>query len=107
MPLKLFQEIEHKAEDVFGWDEECTTWIKISIGIVYQKHKNWNNAKPWLEHARAASYVANREEDGIFVALDEAMDKCYFTYLSDEGRPFKTVFGVSGITIRLNRLHLD
>ena len=105
--LELFRKIEHKAEDVFGWDEERTIWIKISIGIVYQKHKNWNDAKPWFEHARAASYGANGEEDGISVALDEAMDKCYFTYLSDEGRPFKTVFGVSGITIRPNRLHLD
>ena len=105
--LELFRKIEHKAEYVFGWDEERTIWIKISIGIVYQRHRNWNDAKQWFEHARAASYMANGEEDGISVALDEAMDKCYFTYLSNEGRPFKTVFGVSGITIRSNRLHLD
>lgn len=104
---ELFRKIEHKAEDVFGWYEERTIWIKISIGIVYQKHKNWNDAKPWFEHARVASYMANGGEDGITVALDKALDKCYFTYLSDEGRPFKTVFGVSGITIRPNRLHLD
>jgi hypothetical protein len=57
---ELFRKIEHKAEDVFGWDEERTIWIKISIGIVYQKHKNWDDAKPWFEHARAASYAANR-----------------------------------------------
>jgi len=104
---ELFREIGRKAECVFGWHEERTIWINISIGIVYQKRKDWNGARPWFEHARVASYAANGEKDGITVALDEAMDKCYFTYLSDEGRPFKTVFGVSGITIRPNRLHLD
>ena len=103
----VFHRIEQKAEDDFGWDDERTIWAKISIGLVYQKHRDWERAKPWFEHAYAASFAANGDEDGITRSLRTAMDKRHFSYVSDEGRPFKTIFGVSGLTIRPNRLHLD
>lgn len=103
----LFNKIEHKAEDDFGWDEERTVWGKISIGIIYEKTKGWEYAKLWFNHAYAASMIANGEEDGITKALQVALDKHHFSYLSDEGRPFKTIFGVSGITFRPARLHID
>ena len=102
-----FAEIGQKAENDFGWDDERTIWAKISIGIVYQRHRSWESAKPWFEFARAASFAANGEEDGITRSLETAMEKRHFSYVSDEGRPFKTIFGVSGLTIRPNRLHLD
>ena len=104
---KTFQKIEQKADDSFGWDDERTIWAKISIGIIYQRHRNWERAKPWFDHALAASYAANGDEDGITRSLLTAMDKRHFSYISDEGRPFKTIFGVSGFAVRPNRLHLD
>lgn len=105
--LRIFMNVDHKAEDDFGWDQERTIWAKITIGLVYQKYKSWDRAKIWFEHAHAASWAANGEEDGITRSLQAAMEKGHFSYISDEGRPFKTIFGVSGMTIRPNRLHLD
>ena len=102
-----FEKIVEKADLYFGWDDERTIWAKISIGIIYQRHKTWERAKPWFDYALAASYAANGEEDGITKSLQTAMDKRHFSYVSDEGRPFKTIFGVSGLMIRPNRLHLD
>ena len=102
-----FTEIVQKADNNFGWDDERTIWAKISIGIVYQRYRNWESAKPWFEFAYAASFAANGEEDGITRSLQTAMEKRHFSYVADEGRPFKTIFGVSGLTLRPNRLHLD
>ena len=102
-----FTQIIQKADNDFGWDDERTIWAKISIGIVFQRYRNWESAKPWFEFAHAASFVANGEEDGITRSLQTAMEKRHFSYVSDEGRPFKTIFGVSGLMVRPNRLHLD
>ena len=102
-----FEKIIQKADHYFGWDDERTIWAKISIGIIYQRHKTWEHAKPWFDYALAASYAANGEEDGITKSLQTAMVKRHFSYVTDEGRPFKTIFGVSGLMIRPNRLHLD
>ena len=104
---RIFNQIEHKAEDDFGWDDERTIWGKISIGIIYEKQKGWDYAKTWFNHAYAASMAANGDEDGITLALQKAFDKRHFAYLSDEGRPFKSIFGVNGITFRPARLHID
>jgi hypothetical protein len=104
---KLFKQIEQKADDNFGWDEERTIWRKISIGIIYERFKGWEYARPWFDHANAASIAANGDEDGITKALQVALDKHHFSYLLDEGRPFKTIFGVNGITFRPTRLHID
>jgi hypothetical protein len=104
---KLFNRIEHKSEDDFGWDDERTIWAKISIGIIYERQKGWEYAQAWFTHAYAASMAANGEEDGITKALQKAFDRRHFSYLSDEGRPFKSIFGVSGITFRPARVHID
>lgn len=103
----LFNEIEHKAEDDFGWDEERTIWGNMSIGIIYESTKGWEYAKTWFRHAHSGSFAANGEKDEITKALDVALKKHHFPYLSDEGRPFKTIFGVSGMTIRPTRLHIN
>jgi tetratricopeptide (TPR) repeat protein len=103
----LFNQIEHKAEVNFGWDDERTTWGKISIGIIYENNKGWEYAKSWFNHAYAASHAANGDDDGITKALQAALDKRHFSYLSDEGRPFRTIFGVNGLTVRPMRLHID
>jgi tetratricopeptide (TPR) repeat protein len=104
---RIFSQIEHKAEDDFGWDEERTIWTKINIGIIYETTKGWDYAKEWFNHAYAASIAANGDEDGISKSLQIALDKRHFSYISDEGRPFKTIFGVNGITFRPTRLHID
>jgi len=104
---RLFEQIEQKAEDEFGWDSERTIWAKINIGIIYERTKSWEYAQPWFNHAYAASIAANGDEDGISRSLQTALEKRHFAYISDEGRPFKTIFGVSGFTIRPARLHID
>ncbi|MCJ1381030.1 hypothetical protein MMC17_004139 [Xylographa soralifera] len=103
----IFRDVEQKAENTFGWDQERTVWAKITIGIVYQRYKGWKLAKPWFDHAYSASFAANGDEDGVTMSLQAALDKQHFSYISDEGRPFKTIFGVTGFSIRPNRLHLD
>ena len=105
--LEIIRKVGRKAEEDFGWDQERTIWAKISIGIVYQRYKSWEHAKLWFEHAYAASFAANGDEDGMTMSLQAALDKHHFSYVSDEGRPFKTIFGVSGLTIRPNRLHIN
>jgi hypothetical protein len=105
--LRLFEQIEHKADDDFGWDSERTIWAKINIGIIYERTKGWEYAEIWFNHAYAASTAANGVEDGITLALETSLEKRHFSYLSDEGRPFKAIFGVSGVTIRPMRLHIE
>ena len=68
-----------KAENDFGWDAEITIWAKISIGIVYQRHRSWESAKPWFESARAASFAANGEEDGLTRTLQTAMEEPHYS----------------------------
>ena len=71
--------IGQKAENDFGWDDERTIWAKISIGTMSQRHRSWESAKPWFESARAASFAANGEEDGLTRSLQKAMGKRYFS----------------------------
>jgi tetratricopeptide (TPR) repeat protein len=103
----IFRDVERKAAHVFGPDDERTIWTLITIGIVHQNARNWREAKPWFEQALAAALQAYDDDDGITKSLETAMEKEHFSYISEEGRPFKTIFGVSGITIRPNRLHLE
>lgn len=104
-----FRTASEKACEVFGSDDERTVWALITIGLVYQTHMTWYDAEEWFEGAFAAA-LANKEwgpKDGIVMSLQNAMDHHHFSYVSDKGRPFKTVFGVSGIKIRPGRLHLE
>ncbi|KAF2971901.1 hypothetical protein GQX73_g1743 [Xylaria multiplex] len=105
----MFSEAVDKATTLFGNSDERTVWVCITIGIVYQTHVSWDCAAEWFEGAYARA-LASREwghKDGIVRSLKAAFDKKHFSYLSDEGRPFKTVFGVSGIKIIPGRLHLE
>ena len=105
----MFREASEKASDVFGSDDERTVWVLITIGLVYQTFMTWDDAAEWFEQAFAAA-LANRQwgpKDGIVRSLQNATDHHHFSYVSDEGRPFQTIFGVSGITIRPGRLHLE
>ena len=113
----MFTKTGQKAEDDFGWDDEWTIWAKISIGIVYQIYRGWERAESWFESARAASFAANGEEDGITRSLQMAMERRHFSerhfsgphfpYVSDEGRPFIIIYGVPGIMTKPDRLSLD
>ena len=105
----MFRDASDKAAVIFGSDDERTVWVLITIGLVYQTHMTWDDAEEWFEGAFSAA-LANKAwgpKDGIVRALQNAMDHRHFSYVSDKGRPFKTVFGVSGITIRPGRLHLE
>lgn len=103
-----FRAAKLKAEEVFGFKDERTVWVLISIGLVYQNYMTWTAAAEWFEAAFSAA-LANSDwgkKDGIVRSLQNAMDHQHFSYVSDEGRPFKSIFGVTGITIRPARLHL-
>jgi hypothetical protein len=105
----LFLEASEKASVVFGPDDERTVWVLITIGLVYQTYMTWGDAEDWFEEAFAAA-LRNKEwglKDGIVRSLQNALDHRHFSYVSDEGRPYKTIFGVSGIKIAPGRLHLE
>ncbi len=106
---RMFLEASEKASVVFGSADERTVWVLITIGLVYQTHMTWDDAEEWFENAFGAA-LANKKwgpKDGIVRSLQNALDHHHFSYVSDEGRPFKTIFGVSGVTIRPGRLHLE
>ncbi len=106
---RMFLEASEKASTVFGPDDERTVWVLITIGLVYQTHMTWGDAEDWFEEAFAAA-MRNKDwgpKDGIVRSLQNALDHHHFSYVSDEGRPFKTIFGVSGIKITPGRLHLE
>jgi hypothetical protein len=104
---RIFREIDRKATSLFGSYDERTIWICISTGIVYQTYRTWNQARPWFEQANASADAAWGGQDGITRALEKALVKHHFSYISEEGRPFKTVFGVCGMTVRPTRLHIE
>ena len=105
----LFRKVSEKACDVFGFNDERSVWVLITIGLVYQTHMAWEKAEEWFEEAFSAALAnpAWGPKDGIVRSLQNAMDRHYFSYVSDEGRPYKTIFGVSGLTILPGRLHLE
>lgn len=106
---RIFRKVDEKARDLFGNDDERTIWILITIGLAYQNQTTWRDAEEWFEGAFAAALASNKwsGDDGIVRSLQNAMDKRHFSYSSDEGRPYKTIFGISGISIRPGRLHLE
>ncbi|KAI1450717.1 hypothetical protein F5Y02DRAFT_365674 [Annulohypoxylon stygium] len=103
----IFRRVNDRAMDLFGYDNERAVWVQITIGLVYQTYASWDVAEEWFEKARAGALAKWDYEDGMVLSLENAFNKKHFSYLSDEGRPFKTIFGVSGFTIRPGRLHLD
>ncbi|KAL8828847.1 MAG: hypothetical protein Q9170_006425 [Blastenia crenularia] len=106
---RMFRMASEKSSAVFGWEDERTVWVNITIGLVYQTRMTWDDAEEWFEQAYAAALANNAwgPKDGIVRSLQNAIDRRHFSYVSDEGRPYKTIFGVSGMTIRPGRLHLE
>ncbi|CAH0049043.1 unnamed protein product [Clonostachys solani] len=108
MARRLFHEAAEKAEVLYDPTDERCIWISITIGLVYQTYHGWDEAEEWFDRAYAGALGSKwGEDDGIVRSLETARGKKHFSYLTDEGRPFKTVFGVSGLTIRPKRLHLE
>jgi hypothetical protein len=103
----MFGEIEKKATSIFGEDDERTIWALINIGIIYQTYRTWGEARRWFEQAYSAADAAWGMNDGVYRSLERAFETRRFAYLNDEGRPFETIFGVCGVTIRPTRLHLE
>lgn len=103
----MFRTIEQKTQQTFGLLDERTIWMFISIGIVYETYRRWDDARPWFERAWAAGDSIWGFDDGVTRSLTNAFEKRHFSYITDEGRPFKTVFGVCGFTVRPTRLHLE
>jgi len=104
---KIFHTIVDKATTLFSEDAERTIWVLISIGLVYQTHRNWQEASSWFEHALAMALIEYNAKDGIVKSLETSLRKRHFSYITDEGKPYKTIFGINGITVRPGRLHLD
>ncbi|KAL1880104.1 hypothetical protein Daus18300_001467 [Diaporthe australafricana] len=106
----MFNSARDKCLQTFGATHETTIWTEISIGLVYQKYaESWVEADDWFQQAYSGA-LGNSSwglEDGITMSLAKALDRRHFTYITDEGRPFKSIFGMTGVTIRPGRLHLD
>jgi tetratricopeptide (TPR) repeat protein len=62
---RMLQMCEEKVTPVFGDDDERTIWMYISIGLMYQKYRDWNDARPWFERALSAAMEKYDENDGI------------------------------------------
>ena len=108
----MFTEIGQKAGNDFGWDYKLTIWAQISIGIIYQRCRGWESAKPWFESACTASFTAWGKDDSISRLLLAAMETRHFSgphfsYVQNEDRPFKFLFEVSDFTGIPDRSHLD
>ncbi|USP79641.1 hypothetical protein yc1106_06915 [Curvularia clavata] len=104
---QMFQMCQEKASKYFAEYSERTIWVLISIGLVYQRYRSWNEACPWFEHALSTAMELYDENDGIRMSLEEAMENKHFSYINDEGRPYRTIFGVNGLKIMPTRLHME
>ncbi|KAF2029058.1 hypothetical protein EK21DRAFT_113283 [Setomelanomma holmii] len=107
LATRMFRNIEQKATTLFGSTEERTIWMFISIGILYQTYRSWDEAQPWFEQAWAAADSMWGFHDGVTRSLTNAFAKRHFSYMNDESRPFKTAYGVCGFTVRPTRLHIE
>ncbi|KAF1913313.1 hypothetical protein BDU57DRAFT_522148 [Ampelomyces quisqualis] len=103
----MFQKCDERATQTFGDDDERTIWTYISVGLVYQKYRNWEEARPWFEQALSIAMGKYNEDDGTRISLEEAMEVRHFSYVNDEGRPYRTIFGVGGLKIMPMRLHIE
>lgn len=107
---RMFSSARDKCLQTFGASHETTVWTEISIGLIYQKYaESWDEADNWFQQAYSGALGNNSwgPKDGITMSLARALEKRHFTYITDEGRPFKSIFGVTGIKILPGRLHLD
>lgn len=106
----LFEEAAEVAARVFEYADERTVWTFITIGLVFQTYRGWNEAWGWFERALSAAYNTfggMNSKDGVVKSLQAALKRKHFSYLTDKAQPFKVIFGISGITIRPGRIHLE
>lgn len=106
----IFSRARDRCLQTFGIGDERTIWTQISIGMIYQTYADsWIEAFEWFQEAYsgALGHSSWGHQDGVTISLATALEKRHFAYISDEGRPFKSIFGVTGFTIRPGRLHLD
>jgi hypothetical protein len=103
----IFGIVSDQARTLFARDMERAIWVDITIGLVYQKYRSWAVSSRWFQQALASAIFKYDDDDGIVKALHNAMRRHHFTYLTDDGKPFRTIFGVCGLVIRPNRLHLE
>jgi tetratricopeptide (TPR) repeat protein len=104
---RMLRRAATQAETAFGSEDERTIWVLIQIGLVYQKLKGWDAASEWFDAALNAAMKMYDEDDGIRISLEEAKKVRHFSYINDDGRPYKTIFGVCGLTIRPLQLHIE
>lgn len=106
---EMFRSARDRCFATFGPDHETTIWTLISIGMIYQKYaESWDEADEWFQQALSGALgnMSWGREDGITLSLHRALETRHFSYVTDEGRPFKSIFGLTGVTIRPGRLHL-
>jgi tetratricopeptide (TPR) repeat protein len=92
--------VEQEAVDSFGPDNDCTIWLLMRIGVMYQNEQDWDEAEPRFEQALAASMTAHGLEDGLTKTLETALENGHYSYLLRESGAFKSILGTSGIVIR-------
>ena len=102
---QTFHKIAQKASGLFDSTDDRTVGILINIGIVHQTHLTWDDAAEWFEQALNYSSDWGRK-DGIVRSLHNALDRRHFSWVSDEGRAYKTIFGATGVVITPGRLNL-
>ncbi|KAJ3535651.1 hypothetical protein NM208_g7047 [Fusarium decemcellulare] len=101
-----FCKVSLVAEVLFTHSDERAVWINITIGLAIQRYMGWDDAEEWFNRAYSGA-IGWGPKDGIVKSLENARKNHHFSYISDEGRPFKTICGISGIVIRPGRLHLE
>jgi tetratricopeptide (TPR) repeat protein len=82
----MFYKVQGDVVDTFGVHDDITISILISIGIIYQEHDRWADARRRFEQALSASMVANGLVGQLTQNLENALEKgCYTTQFSKPG----------------------
>lgn len=74
----MFLEVESKAEETFGPDDDKTINTLIRIGEFYQEQQRWIDARPRFEQALAASMVRAGLKDDLTKRLEAALDNQHY-----------------------------
>lgn len=106
--MSIFTLVADKFEFMYQYDSEQSVWALITIGLAYQTHRSWDDASYWFQRALSGALAGASFPlgDGILESLEHGIDIRHFSYVNDEGRPYRTIFGVKGLTIAPRRLHL-
>ena len=74
----MFLEVESKAEETFGPDDDRAINTLIRIGVFYQEQQRWIDARPRFEQALAASMVRAGLKDDLTKRLEAALDNQHY-----------------------------